>query len=298
MQTLIVSAGGINHSSLINALRQAEVDEGWIITHNAGESLIGESRPDFVTAVFNPAADVATPDSVGGIPFTNLDVAMRAGRAAGQGYPVLLVVPPPMRPPADLPGVVIAPCPLDDPETLRLHIWAFVSTLPGRAHLPPQPSVSPPAGFDATGVLEQLQGIDSTRDAASLQVERLVASLLSQAGAELVENQETEKPSREVDLAFLPSRTAGDVVIVEIKAGHLTERQLDEAEQQLQQHVIERHTSLGLLLYHDFEDRHLPNKHATPLIVRMSVRELVAGLKTNTLPQLLGGVVKDTIRRM
>lgn len=296
---MIVSAGGIDHSTLVNALRQAEVDEGWIITHNAGESLIGESDPDFVTAVFNPTADVVTPDSVGGIPFTNLDVAMRAGRAAGQGYPVLLVVPPPMQVPADLPGVVVASCPLDDRETLRLHIWAFVSTLPVTDRLAPQLALSQPTDFDASRVLDQLQRIDSTQDVPAMKVERLVASLLSQVGAELVEKQDATEPNNQVDLAFLPSRDASDVVLVEVKAGRrLTERRLTEAEEQLQQYVIERRASLGLLLYHDFGGKHLPVKHATPLVIRMSVQELVAGLEIYSLPDLLRGVVKDTIRRM
>lgn len=297
MQTLILSAGGINLSTLTNALRQAQVDQGWVVTNNAGETLIGDSSPNFITAVFNPSTARAEP-SVGGIPFNNVDVALRAGRAVGQGYPVLLIAPPPLRPPADMPGVVVAPCPLDEQDTLYLHIWAFVSTLPGRAHLPPQPSISPPTDFDATSILEQLYRIDDTRGIAGLQIERLVASLLSQAGAELVENRETKQSGSEVDLAFLPSRNDSDVVIAEIKAGRLTEGRLAEAEQQLQRHVLERHASLGLLLYHDFDGKNLPNEQVTPLIARMSVRQLIAGLQTNSLPQLLRGVVKDSIRRM
>jgi hypothetical protein len=297
VQTLILSAGGINLNELTNALRQAQVDQGWVITNNAGETVIGDSSPDFITAVFSPSIAPAGP-SAGGVPFTNVDVAIRAGRAVGRGQPVLLVAPPPLRAPADMPGVVVAPCPLDEQDTLYLHIWAFVSTLPARAHLPSQPSVSPPADFDATSILEQLYSIGTTHNAAGSQLERLVASLLSQAGAELVENQESERSASRVDLAFLPSRTDADVVIVEIKAGHLSERPLAEAEQQLQRHVLERHASLGLLLYHDFDGKNLPNEHVTPLIARMSVRELIAGLQTNSLPQLLKGVVKDSIRRM
>ena len=50
------------------------------------------------------------------------------------------------------------------------------------------------------------------------------------------------------------------------------------------------------MLYHDFQGRHLPNRSPKPSIIRMSVRELVAGLQTNSLPQLINGVVRDTAR--
>jgi hypothetical protein len=70
------------------------------------------------------------------------------------------------------------------------------------------------------------------------------------------------------------------------------------AEAQLQSYVLTRHAALGLVLYHDFAGKHLPGLSTTPLIIRMSVRALVAGLATNDLPQLIAGVVRDAIRRM
>jgi hypothetical protein len=207
-----------------------------------------------------------------------------------------MIVPPPLPRPADLAGVVVAPCPLDDFDALRLHLWAFASTLSGRAHMAAPQTIAPPSGFDATAILDQLYNIDATHQSvAALQVERLVMSLLSQVGAELVEGPDR---GREVDLAVLPSRDSGDIVLVEIKAGNLTESALARAEERLQSYVLTRHAALGLVLYHDFTGNHFPSTSTTPLIIRMSVRELVAGLATNNLPQLISGVVRDAIRRM
>src|SRR5260370_976123 len=59
------------------------------------------------------------PRGPGASPFANLDVALRSGQAAGQGLPVLLIVPPPLPRPAELVGVVVASCPLDNFDVLR-----------------------------------------------------------------------------------------------------------------------------------------------------------------------------------
>jgi hypothetical protein len=297
--TLVLSAAGAALETLTAALSDAGVDEGWVIRNSAAESVIRSSAPDFITAVLNPAPVLLDTEFTGpgASLFTNLDVAARAGRAVGQGYPVLLVVPPPLPRPADLMGAVVAPCALDDFEVMRLHVWAFVSTLSGRVHLASPESVAPPVGFDATSVLSQLYQIDSKQRSAASQVERLVASLLSQVGAELVENLDRDKPDGRVDLAFLPSRDTGDIVLAEVKAGQLTEKTLSIAEEQLQRYVAERHASLGLLLYHDFDGRRLPGRRTTPPVtVRMSVRELITGLATNSLPQLLSSVARDATR--
>lgn len=132
--------------------------------------------------------------------------------------------------------------------------------------------------FDATTILNELRNVDNRGLSGSLQVERLVASLLSQAGAELVENPERGRPDSQIDLAFLPARGAAEVILVEVKAGRLTEELLNAAETQLQRYVLERQASLGLLLYHDFDERNLPSAHTTPMVIRMSVRQLAGVL--------------------
>ena len=301
MRALILTAGGLNLQTLINAAGNVGIESAWVIANNAGDSIVREPPlPDFVIAVFNPAQDASPALSSGPVgpgtsPLDNLDVALRAGRAAGQGFPVLLIMPPPLPRPADLLGTVVAPCPLDNFDVLRLHLWAFVSTLPGRAHIEAGEEVQQPTTFDATSVIDQLSTIDPADNLAPRQVEQLVASLLSQVGAETVENPER---GGRVDFAVLPARTSSDVLLVEVIVGRLTEKRLARAELQLQLYVADRHTSLGLVLYHDFEGKHWPTRQSVPGVIRMSVRELIAGLATNTLPQLIGMVARDAARRL
>jgi hypothetical protein len=302
VRALVLSATGLNLQVLVDAAGDVGVENAWVITSNAGDWIVREPPPDLVIAVLDPdrsaQAKGSGPAGPEASPFTNLDVAIRAGRAVGQGHPVLVIAPPPLPRPADLAGVVVASCPLDNFDVLRLHLWAFVSTLPGRAHLEIAETATPPKTFDATGILDELYRIDVTSNSASLQVEQLIASLLSQVGAELVENPECNRPDGRVDLAVLPSRNSGDILLVEVKAGRLTEASLAKAEVQLQSYVLARHASLGLVLYHDFKGKHFPSLRTVPLIIRMSVRELISGLATNTFPQLISGVVRDSIRQM
>jgi hypothetical protein len=152
--------------------------------------------------------------------------------------------------------------------------------------------------FDATPILDQLYAISGNDGSAALQVERLPAAVLSRVGAEIVENPEFDGPGRRVDLAVLPSRTSTEILLIEVKAGRLSEQRLSDAERQLQTCVIERHASLGLVFYHDFADNHWPSPRTIPLVIRMSARELIAGLVTNSLPQLINGVARDAARRL
>ena len=302
VRALVLSAAGLNLETFVGAFGTVGIDNAWVLTDNAGDSIEPDQRPDIVIAVCDPSQPVVNNPgasaSAASSQFANFDVALRAGQAVGQGYPVFLVVPPPLPRPADLQGVVVAQAPLDNYDALRLHLWAFVSTLAGRVHIDTPQAVDRPTDFNATSVLEQLYAIDAECGSAALQVERLISALLSQVGAELVENSQRDEGEAAVDLAVMPSRSSGEILLVEIKAGRLTEAMLDAAERQLQQSVLDRHASLGLLLYHDFTGKHWPSARTIPLIIRMSVRELVAGLATNTLPQLITGVARDAARRM
>ena len=301
MRALVLSAAGLNLQTLISTFGSVGIEDAWVISNNAGDAVVQDPAPDLVIAVLDPSEGQRVPGSPvgpGASQFGNIEVAIRAGKAAGQGLPVLLVVPAPLPRPADTPGVVVAPCPLDDFDTLRLHLWAFVSTMPTRAALEASRARAEPVAFDATPILNQLYAIKGDDSSASLQVEQLIAAVLSRVGAEFVENPEHDGPGGRVDLAVLPSRSSTEILLVEVKAGRLSEERLSEAERQVQRYVIERHASLGLVLYHDFADNHWPSPKTIPLVIRMSARELIAGLVTNSLPQLINGVARDAARRM
>jgi hypothetical protein len=301
MRALVLSAAKLNLQTLIGTFGSVGIEDAWVISNNAGDKVSPDPAPDLVIGVLDPSEaerPAGAPFGPGTSQFANIDVGIRVGVAIAQGLPTLLVAPPPLPKPADTLGVVVASSPLDDFDTLRLHLWAFVSTMPSRAALEASRAIAEPVAFDATPILNELYAINGDDSSASLQVERLIAAVLSRVGAEFVENPEPDGPDGRVDLAVLPSRTSNEILLIEVKAGRLSEQRLSEAERQLQAYVIERHASLGLVLYHDFADNHWPSPRTIPLVIRMSARELIAGLITNSLPQLINGVARDAARRL
>ena len=170
----VLSAAGLNLQTLVNAFSAVGIEDAWVITNSSGDSIEPAQRTDIVIGIYDPSEPVPTPTRVsirpGSTQFANLDVALRAGQAVGQGYPVFLLVPPPLPQPADLQGVVVARAPLHNYDALRLHLWAFVSTLPGRALLKKPFAADEPISFDANSVLEHLYAIDGQANSASLQV--------------------------------------------------------------------------------------------------------------------------------
>jgi hypothetical protein len=76
----------------------------------------------------------------------------------------------------------------------------------------------------------------------------------------------------------LASRLSDDVVLIEVKAGRLTERRLHDAELRLQEAVANRRSRLGLLVYHDADGRQFPPQQTTPLVVRIALQDLAERL--------------------
>jgi hypothetical protein len=95
----IFTVAGLNLRSLVNAFGTVGIEDAWVITNNAGDAIEPDQRPDIVIGVCDPgqhANPVGASGRPGSTQFANFDVALRAGQAAGQGYPVFLIVPPPL----------------------------------------------------------------------------------------------------------------------------------------------------------------------------------------------------------
>jgi hypothetical protein len=54
-------------------------------------------------------------------------VLLRVGMALERGVPTCLIAPPPLQVPTGLSSLMVVPCPVDDLESLRLHLWAFAN---------------------------------------------------------------------------------------------------------------------------------------------------------------------------
>lgn len=286
MHATVVTAGGLDLRTLFDTFKGAGITDAWVLGNAAGDSLMSDdSQPDLVICVLSPDdAERVDPSPKG---FTNLDVMMRAGQSAGRGLPTLIIVPPPLLVPSPISGTVVARCPLDEREALADHVWAFVSTTRAAKQSVATPSPAPGRRVDSGLFLHRLEHLAyGPGPDFSLGVESLSAELLQAAGAGF-----RESPPR-VDLAFIPSADSAAVMLVEVKAGKLTEDRLIAAEVRLQERVETTRAQLGVLVYHDAMGREFPARYATGVaVVRLSLRELIAQLSTQNLPDVIASAV-------
>lgn len=285
MHATVVAAGGLDLKSLFSAFKGVGVTDAWVLGNAAGDRLMSnDSRPDMVICVLSPDDAERTDPSPKG--FTNLDVMMRAGLSAGGGLPTLIIVPPPLVVPSPIAGAVVARCPLEQGEALADHVWAFVSSI-RVAEQTVSPSLKDERRIDSGSFLRRLENLSYESAPEFYQgVESLTSELLQEAGAAL-----RESPPH-VDLAFIPSDDSAAVMLVEVKAGKLTEDRLIAAEVRLQERVEATRAQLGVLVYHDVMGHQFPARYATgPSVIRLPLKELIGQLGDRSLQDVIASTV-------
>jgi hypothetical protein len=131
--------------------------------------------------------------------------------------------------------------------------------------------------------------------------EKIMSNLLQRAGAKVAvspEHYPDEDGAGRVDMAIFPSDDTQSVVLIEAKAGRLTEERLARAEQQVRQYVIARRASLGVVLYYDTAGRAFPPHRTVPRVIRLSIEELAARLTSQSLTKVMSDVIGETLGRM
>ncbi|MFC8256969.1 hypothetical protein ACFUNF_04790 [Streptomyces sp. NPDC057291] len=293
MPASLLVAGKADGGLLLGVLRELNIEDVWVLHNDLGDRFMLDPVPDFVVGVLTD--DENSPRSKNKT-FTNGEVSLRLGLAAGRGVPALAIVPPTAKMRSPDPLIMVAACDVHVRQALADHLWAFTATL----DFPP-PSSAPPGPIErglenADEYLAVLNQLEWGSRGFGGQFERLMGRVLMSAGAAVAETKGSL--GDRVDLAFVPSGGSTDIILVELKAGHLSEATLSGAEEQLQRFVIERQAKYGIVLYHDTYGRSLPNRHSTPLIVRMSARELIQRLAGEPLPKVLDAAVVEAVGRM
>ncbi|WP_269855170.1 hypothetical protein [Streptomyces sp. RPT161] len=286
MHATVVAASGMDLRILLDTLKGTGVSDAWVLGNAAGDRfMFDEPRPDLIICVLDPENIERTDPSPKG--FTNLDVMMRAGQSAGRGLPTLIIAPPPLHVASPVAGTVVAHCPLDQREALADHVWAFASTVRATEEPSAPEKVALERRIDPTSFLRRLEGIPrESTGGFYLGVESLVAKLFQEAGAALL------KPPPQTDLAFIPSEDSSAVMLIEVKAGKLTEDQLVAAEVRLQGRVDASRAQLGVLIYYDLKGRGFPARYTTgAAVVRLRLEDLIEQLGTRSLPEVIAFAV-------
>jgi hypothetical protein len=306
MDAAIIRAGGVDLTQIAEACGEAGINEAIVIGSSIGDHLIDRPRPAVIIGVLQSSegqspegAPAGSPGLAGVSAFTNYDVLLRVGMALERGVPTCLIAPPPLQVPTGLPSLMIVPCPVDDLESLRLHLWAVTNAVSVDSQHVTAP-VSTRKQINANYFLRSLESIfrDGNPGVRAQRTEQLTAQLLREAGLGFAESPERGGPDEGFDIAVLPDQLSDEMTFIQVKSGHLDERRLHDAELRLQETVINRRCQLGVLIYHDAEGRRLPAATTTPLIVRIALEDLILRLGRENFRRVLDDEVASAVERI
>jgi len=206
------------------------------------------SRSDFVCVV---------------LPAERRDNALfELGIAYAKRKPILVFIDSLLQLPSDIPSVTYVRSTPTNPETVRSVLRTFLEHAPVA---PPRKAWKPPRK-------PKLWKERSPSTLRGTQFEQRTADLLQRAG--FIVSGSAEPRGRGVDLAVWIDQlehSLGNPLLVEVKAGDLSAKRLDEAAFQLRQYVAKTHGRCALLVYWDHSNREFPLASAGwPLVLQLS----------------------------
>ena len=219
---------------------------------------------DFVCAVVSPRM--------------SSNVMFEIGLAYGARKPLFLIVDKQADLPANLKDIFYVRASPWDSEAIEFNLDNFLehptSGIPRRQRTTErklEPSL--PHEFEIDEKIESLRSLQGPERALAL--EDLVAGLFKRV--HVVVAQERYYPDSGADMAVWLDgieSILGNPVLVEVKAGRLSEQRLQQAELQLLRYLTQTNARAGLLIYLDQTGRRFPSSPAKwPLVVRFDVRD-------------------------
>jgi len=219
---------------------------------------------------------------------TSPNVFFEIGLAYCARKPLFLIVDKDVDLPTILNGVFYVRASPLDVDAIQFNLDNFLEHLPGR--VPSKYEV--PVDFELPKIhrddeIKFLREIDVSENGRALKT--FVVNLLEKVN--MVMAQDSYYPDSGVDIAiWLDSieATLGNPVLVEVKAGQLSEQFLREAESQLRHYLTKTNARVGLLIYFDQSGRRFPaSSPEWPLVVRLDVRDFIDLLSENALATVL-----------
>lgn len=207
------------------------------------------------------------------------NVLFEIGLAYGARKPLFLIVDKEADLPANLKDIFYVRASPWDTEAIKFNLDHFLEHptrgIPRRQRaITKEPKPSPLQELRIDERLESLHSLQGSERAMAL--ENLVADLFKQASA--VVTQERYYRDTGADMAIWLDgieSSVGNPVLVEVKAGRLSEQRLQQAELRLQHYLVQTNARAGLLIYLDQRgQRFSPSPPMWPLVVRIDVRDL------------------------
>jgi hypothetical protein len=222
---------------------------------------------------------------------------VEVGIALGRDVPIFVVVEAPRRVPLALGTIAHVTSPLDDRDALELHLGLFLASIESRHRegSPPR-EITPSSQIDVRDVRSRVEELHRlTGRARRKALEDLTMWLFETAGA-TVERRGRDASDTGVDVvAVFPGEESRlGPLFIQVKATRAP-RHREEIKAALQAAVIRNNGGLGVLLY---ERGPLDRRQSTPLIVELTLDDLINELERRDLAEVLRRERNRAIHRM
>lgn len=207
----------------------------------------------------------------------NRNVLFEMGLATGLNRPLLIFAPRTALVPLDLQGVAYARTDLTDEDAVGFHLDAFLRYAYRKSLMTSTPASKKSSRIDlswARKALKEITAQSSQRYEVGL--DRLIAKIFESSGAVVSMGEENDFGA---DMALWIDELQGSVgnpLIVQVKAGKITEKTAQKAEQQILALVPKVHAHAGVFIYHDPDNKRIGEAPLSwPLVMRFSAAELI-----------------------
>jgi hypothetical protein len=227
-------------------------------------------------------------------------VLLETGVAAGRDLPLLIIVHPDQPIPTALATIQVVKTELANREALSLHVRLFAKSLRAAAYERFEPSSPPTSAPLNPEVADQFESrlaslIGLPGPGRGFAIERFVVDLLSSAGAN-IEAEQVQHDRGFDAAAFIPGEEERlGLLVIEVK-DRVDRASRIKAERQLRSYVMDARAGLGLLLYLSSTSK--TSKPTTPLVLSMSIGQLLSELRIRPLSMLLVRARDEALHRM
>jgi hypothetical protein len=217
------------------------------------------------------------------------NVIIGIGLALGRQCPVLVFAEPEVKVPFELRSLNYVTARLSERESVGKALQSLLPTLAKASHhgrrLLIYSKLKTLAASDVEKVFSRLR---NGHRLSEMDFQQLVAEIFRKAGVRLASSS---TPDQGIDLSVWIDELEpifGNPILVEVKAGRLSQSQIDDAYHYRSYHLIRSNLLLGIVVYSDVEGKEFTiPMPGLPLVVCFSIEELVDHLRSGTLSKAL-----------
>jgi hypothetical protein len=221
------------------------------------------------------------------------NVIFEAGLALGRGRRVLVLAESEVDIPFELAQLTYVRTSLSDKKAVGEVLDAYLPGLLSRKPSPRKQSDQTIKRLSKEAAEEALRALHDPQAISGRRLEGIVSKVFQDVGI-LTSQPPPPNSHRGPDLAIWIDETEsifGNPIFVEVKAGRITQSQIDDAYHQLSYHLIRAKMLLGIIVYWNLEGAKFKVAVANlPLVVCLSIEELIDTLRLGTLAKTLIGI--------